>query len=652
MVEGTFGHYVIVEKLGEGGMGVVYRAEDTTLRRSVALKLLGEKMLADPTARARLLREARMASSLNHPNICTVHEVGEVDGRAYIAMELVEGRPLLSMIPAGGLPAGQILNYGIQIAEALAHSHDRGVVHRDLKSANVIITPDGRAKVLDFGLAKHPDETPAASDTAQTRSGSLTQIGTIVGTQSYMSPEALRGEPVGAPSDIWAFGVLLFEMATGQMPFQGKNLFDLMTAVVREEAPAMPAGVGAGLAAIVQRCLAKLPGQRYQRGAEVRAALEAIGSGAHEVAVTPTPKPGRRRVLWLAAAVVVVAAATVVGLRPWTTPPRHRPLPSKVAEANDYLQRAMRLLDSQEDLPRARRMLEKAIELDPSFAHARAWYGLTHALLIVSGQSNDTAWLYKAEEELRRALQDDPNSARAHASLAMVYLYQGRKELVPQEARRTMELNPSDKDGPLMLAVYHKWSGEYQPSQTLLASLLKNDPLYVPARTIFGENLRQTGDVAGSVREQERVLGQDPKNLFALGSLSLAYLQQGNAGKAGEILAVARAAEPENFVLRLVSALQLAVAGRREDARRAMDADALKYGELISFASNVAEFYAVLGETPRALEWLDRAVRAGDERADWFERDPLLANIRNEPRFKQITDGIRIRREQLAKSSR
>ena len=652
MVEGTFGHYVIVEKLGEGGMGVVYRAEDTTLRRSVALKLLGEKMLADPTARARLLREARMASSLNHPNICTVHEVGEVDGRAYIAMELVEGRPLLSMIPAGGLPAGQILNYGIQIAEALAHSHDRGVVHRDLKSANVIITPDGRAKVLDFGLAKHPDETPAASDTAQTRSGSLTQIGTIVGTQSYMSPEALRGEPVGAPSDIWAFGVLLFEMATGQMPFQGKNLFDLMTAVVREEAPAMPAGVGAGLAAIVQRCLAKLPGQRYQRGSEVRAALEAIGSGAHEVAVTPTPKPGRRRVLWLAAAVVVVAAATVVGLRPWATPPRHRPLPSKVAEANDYLQRAMRLLDSQEDLPRARRMLETAVELDPTFAHARAWYGLSHALLIVSGQSNDTAWLYKAEEELRRALQDDPNSARAHASLAMVYLYQGRKELVPQEARRTMELNPSDKDGPMMLAVYHKWSGEYQPSQTLLASLLKNDPLYVPARTIFGENLRQTGDVAGSVREQERVLGQDPKNLFALGSLSLAYLQQGNAGKAGEILAVARAAEPENFVLRLVSALQLAVAGRREDARRAMDADALKYGELISFASNVAEFYAVLGETPRALEWLDRAVRAGDERADWFERDPLLANIRNEPRFKQITDGIRIRREQLAKSSR
>jgi tetratricopeptide (TPR) repeat protein/predicted Ser/Thr protein kinase len=652
MVEGTFGHYAIVEKLGEGGMGVVYRAEDTRLQRSVALKLLGERTLADPAARARLLREARMASSLNHPNVCTVYEVGEAGGHAYIAMELVEGRPLRRMIPAGGLPIEEVLNYGMQIAAALAHSHDRGVVHRDLKSANVIITPDGRVKVLDFGLAKRPDERPPTGDAEQTLAGPLTEAGTIVGTQSYMSPEALRGEPVGPPSDIWAFGVLLFEMATGQLPFQGKSLVDLATSIVRDPVPAMPVAAGAGLTAIVQRCLAKLPGQRYQRGSEVRAALEAIGSGAREVAVAPPPRPRRQRALWLAAAVVVVAAAAAVVWRPWAVPPRHTPLPSKVAEANDYLQRAMFFLGTQQDLPRGRLMLEKALTLDPAFAQARAWYGLTSALMIVSGLSHDTALLYTAEEELRRALQDDPNSARAHASLAMVYLYQGRKELMPQEARRAMELDPSEKDGPLMLAVYHKWSGAYQQSQALLAPLLKNDPLYSPARAIVGENLRQMGDLAGSIREQELALEQDPKNVFALGSLALTYLQQGSAGKAGEILAVVKAAEPANFAVRLISALQLAVAGRREDAVRAMDVDVLKFGELISFASNVAEFYAVLGDKPKALEWLDRAVRAGDERADWFERDPLLAAVHGELRFKQIIDGIRIRREQLAKPDR
>lgn len=652
MVGQTVSQYRITEKLGEGGMGVVYRAEDTRLKRKVALKVIGEGMLTDPTARARLLREAQMASALNHPNVCTVYEAGESEGQAYISMELVEGRPLRSLIPAGGLPRDQVLSYGLQIAEALAHSHDRGIVHRDLKSANVMITPEGRVKVLDFGLAKRPVDAPAGEEAAQTATESLTRAGAIVGTLSYISPEVLRGEPAAAPSDIWSFGVLLYEMATGGLPFQGESLFDLTAAVLREPVPELPEGIGAGLTSVINRCLAKHTGQRYQRGGEVRAAIEMIEAPARVGETRPSPPIRGRRWLWTTAGALTLAAATFVGILRWQGQHRYAPSPSKVPEANEYFQRAMLFLGTQQDLPRARQMLEKALDLDPRFAHARAYYGFTHALFIDAGQSNDTSWLYKAEEELRRALQDDPKSARAHASLALVYFYQGRKELTALEARRAIELDPNEKDGPNFLALYHTWNGEYEESQALLKPLLDSNPMFFPARVNFGDNLRQTGDPAGSIREQQKVLEQDPKNMLALASLAMACQTKGDLAGARGALARARVLEPQNYQARLLWALQLAVEGKRADAVAGMDLEVLKFGELITVVSNVAEFYAVLGDETKSLDWLDRAVRAGDERADWFQRDPLLSNVQREPRFRQIIDGIRYRREQQAKSKR
>ncbi len=272
--------------------------------------------------------------------------------------------------------------------------------------------------------------------------------------------------------------------------------------------------------------------------------------------------------------------------------------------------------------------------------------------MIDSGQSNDTSWLYKAEDELRRALQDDPNSARAHASLALVYLYQGRKELTPLEARKALELDPNEREGFTMLAMYHQWNGEYEQSQALLKSVLDSDPMFIGARYNYGENQRQMGDPAGSIREQEKILEQDPKNVVALFVLAMAYQTKGDAAAAHEALASALALESQNYQVRLLWALQLALEGKHEDAMREMDPEVLKFGELIMVASNVAEFYAVLGDKAKSLDWLDRAVRAGDERADWFKRDPLLANVQTEPRFRQIIDGILNRREQQAKSTR
>ncbi len=213
MLGQTLGHYRVLAKLGEGGMGVVYRAHDERLDRDVALKVLPASSLSDDTARARLLREARLASKLNHPHICTIFDVGESEPLAepaqaglaqavlFIAMELVEGHSLSERLGGGALPTDEVLRYGLQVADALAHAHERGVVHRDLKCANVVITPEGRAKVLDFGLARRLDEPEREGVTRSLVS--LTAPGAVVGTLAYMAPEQLRGQSADASSDVW-----------------------------------------------------------------------------------------------------------------------------------------------------------------------------------------------------------------------------------------------------------------------------------------------------------------------------------------------------------------------------------------------------------------------------------------------------------------
>lgn len=307
MVANVLGHYRILEKIGAGGMGEVYRAHDQQLDRDVAIKLLPASIFRDAAARARLLREARAAAALNHPYICTIHEVGEAERQAYIAMELVEGQALSARLAGGALSAEQVLRYGLHLAEALAHAHERGIVHRDLKSANVILTPEGRAKVLDFGLAKRLSGEELAEATTQSQP-SLTQPGAVMGTLAYLAPEVLRGQAADARSDIWALGVVLYEMAAGEHPFRGDTGYDLSAAILREPPPPLPAKVPVELRAVIERCLAKEPAQRYQRVGEVRAVLEAIQSGAAVPAGLAWKRALWRRWWWAAGAGVALLA--------------------------------------------------------------------------------------------------------------------------------------------------------------------------------------------------------------------------------------------------------------------------------------------------------------------------------------------------------
>jgi serine/threonine protein kinase len=272
----VLGHYRVVAKIGEGGMGVVYRAHDEVLHRDVALKVVGKGTALDPSARQDLLREARASSALAHPNICTIYEVGESDGELYIVMELIEGKSLHAMGGDAGLSAESVLRYGVQIASALGRAHDKGIVHRDLKSANIVVSAEGLVKVLDFGLAKRIDNEVLEGSTRSLES--VQEKSTISGTLPYMAPEVLREEAADYRSDLWALGIVLYEAASGRLPFRGHTGFEVSSAILRELPQPLGAPVPPGLWAIIQRCLAKEQIQRYQRAGEVQAALEAVQS--------------------------------------------------------------------------------------------------------------------------------------------------------------------------------------------------------------------------------------------------------------------------------------------------------------------------------------------------------------------------------------
>jgi serine/threonine protein kinase len=288
----VLGHYRIVAKIGEGGMGVVYRAYDEVLHRDVAVKVVNKDARLDSSASQNLLHEARASSALAHPNICTIHEVGETDGELYIVMELIEGKSLYTMSADAGLPPESVLRYGVQIASALARAHDRGIVHRDLKTANIVVTSEGLVKVLDFGLAKR---VGSGIFEGPTRSfATMQDASNVSGTLPYMAPEILRGDDADHRSDLWALGVVLYKTASGRLPFEGRTGFEISAAIMRELPNLLGPPVPPGLWAIIQRCLVKEPMQRYQRAGEVQAALEAVQSGAI-VSPDPDADPGPPR---------------------------------------------------------------------------------------------------------------------------------------------------------------------------------------------------------------------------------------------------------------------------------------------------------------------------------------------------------------------
>ena len=345
----SLSHYSIVEKIGKGGMGEVFRAKDQVLGRDVAIKVLPEEFARDADRVARFQREAKLLASLNHPNIAAIHGLEESSGTQFLVLELVEGETLADRIKAGAVPVEEALKLAFQIAEALEAAHEKGVIHRDLKPANIKVTPDGKVKVLDFGLAKAyaGDREEVNLSNSPTLSDAATQQGVILGTAAYMSPEQARGKAVDKRADIWAFGCVLYEMLAGHAAFSGRDVTDILAAVIRSdpEWKSLPANLHWRLLEVLERCLEKEAKDRYSGINDARVEIRKIladpgGVSAQSVAAAEPRIRLRTIIPWAAAALVL--GLIVAGVAVWNL---RKPEPRQVIRLEHYLPDGQQLND-------------------------------------------------------------------------------------------------------------------------------------------------------------------------------------------------------------------------------------------------------------------------------------------------------------------
>ena len=555
-------HYEILEPLGAGGMGEVFRARDTRLNREVAIKVLPTDRPFSQNARLRFQREAMTASALNHPNIITIYEINSENQTDFIAMELVRGSTFSSLLMRGGMSLHQVLRYGVQVADALTKAHGAGIIHRDLKPGNLMVTEDGLVKVLDFGLAKFDEALSDAPDAQQDRATEpqvpLSIPGMTSGTLCYMSPEQARGDAVDFRSDIFSFGIVMFQLLTRELPFNGptqlKLLHNLHFTPPKDLSQLRP-DVPKALAALIGQMLEKDVARRTQSMAVAAVELRRIAreldmSLSQEPALAPTlapfaapavgTKPWHRKVWpWAAVAAVLVVGAWLgwkrMGKRPEAAAPG---ADFAMEESAPALYKAARKdldhFDGAGNVERAIRRLERAVQLDPQSAASYA--GLAEAYYYKSRSNPDPQWLKLGNDYARRATSIDPYLATGHVSLGLMQMQGGDSAGALTEFNRALELDPKSASAHMWLATLYGRTGKKAEANQELERAAALDPGDWRIDLNLGVNAYGATQYEQAVQWWEKARKLEPDSSMVLQNLSAAYHMLGRDDDSAAVL--------------------------------------------------------------------------------------------------------------------
>jgi serine/threonine protein kinase len=631
----TLSHYRILAKLGEGGMGEVYRALDTRLGRDVALKVLPASLANDPDRIERFKREARVVAALNHPHIVTLYSVeespstgsGQADSVHFLTMELVEGDTLQARVMPGGMPMPEVLDIGWAVADALTAAHAKGIVHRDLKPANVMIAQDNRVKVLDFGLAKMKDEdVPGAEAETIARTG----IGIVMGTMPYMSPEQVEGKPVDHRSDLFSLGIMLHEITAGRRPFGGDSQAALLSSILRDPAPdlcTLRADVPRAFADLVARCLEKHPDRRVQTSKEIRERVDAIRRGVDSDRVAPV------------AAELSSDAASVL---------------AEVERLTDEGTRALQFGSSggpaaKSNLEQARIYFKRALDLMPRHARALCQYGRLHYIMATFGVISHEEAEARGRELVMTALAEDDQAASTHTALSQICLYVDDDfASASRHIDRAVALNPADSEAHRVQSVVRKIEGRLDDA--IVAARAAVDVASTPQHwNGLGDVLLAAGRNEEALDALRRAISLQAGYGTALERMELALVRLGRLEEALDFriaqLRTSGRAERAELLQEEVGSLGPDEARRRDLLREVEQllaevsgTDPFAKGQTRTNADRLIIAYSWLGDWTNAMTWVERsyANRPGRLRRVLMDLPIDRKGLATDPRYARL----------------
>jgi tetratricopeptide (TPR) repeat protein/predicted Ser/Thr protein kinase len=666
MIGQTISHYLIIGKLGSGGMGEVYLAEDQQLSRRVAIKFLPADVATDERARQRLLREAKTAATLDHPNICAIYEVGQDDGHSFIVLQYIEGETLASRLKRQRPDLREALAIAAQVADALNEAHARGIIHRDIKPENIMLTTRGQVKVLDFGLAKTLRDRGIPESDAQT--GSMLSVpGMVMGTAPYMSPEQVRGEELDGRSDIFSFGTLLYEMLSGRRPFAAKSTAEVISAILTVEPPPISRSgaspTGSGEDRLIRKCLEKDAGLRYQAMGDLISDLEQIRRENESGQVRPatrttfgaTPgKPkaasigltgGRASRLGLILAPAVLAAAAAVYMV--SSRPQHAAVPgakSANAAAYDAYMRGKVNVSSEnpDDNEAAIKLFEQAVAADPNFAAAYAELARAYSIKarFFAPVAEKKKLNEEAEVDVEKALALDPNLAEGHFARGLILWTPYKRfphEQAVQSYKRALELNPNLDEAHHQLGFVYLHIGLLDKGwQEIEKALTIN-----PGNSLARYRLGVIDMCRGKYEEAFLIFNSTPleksPSLLAFYS-STALFRLGRNQEASAVIEQFLKSYPndEGGLVTSVKAMMLAKAGKEREAEDAIQ-HAIEigrgYAHFHHTSYSIASAYALMNRPDDALKWLRVTADEGFPCYPLFEGDTNLDSLRRDSQF-------------------